>query len=143
MADSGKGERKEVEKEEEEKEEKSEAQEVLLVDKKRKEQFASFLVSERKEEVLKEEGRERGTLVPRRNNFWEDLEDGCAFSCFRCRIGSVSMLQWGGAKRESGSVGNHYRVGCGGRHFRGLGWQEPSGGAEGKVPERVEAVRRS
>ena len=24
-----------------------------------------------------------------------------------------------GARRGSGSVGNHYRVGCGGRHFRG------------------------
>ena len=27
--------------------------------------------------------------------------------------------------------------------FVKLGWQKPSGGAEGKVPERVEAVKRS
>ena len=48
-----------------------------------------------------------------------------------------------GAKRGSGSVGNHYRVGCGGRHFRKPGRQKPSGGTEGKVLERVEAVKRS
>ena len=43
-----------------------------------------------------------------------------------------------GVRRESESAGCHYRVGCGGRHFR----QKPSGGTEGTAPERVEAVKR-
>ena len=32
---------------------------------------------------------------------------------------------------------------CGGRHFRGPSGRMPVGGAEGKAPERVEAVERS
>ena len=48
-----------------------------------------------------------------------------------------------GAIWGRGSARNHYRVGCSGRHFRKPGRQKPSGGAEGKVTERVEAVKRS
>ena len=44
-------------------------------------------------------------------------------------------------KRGSRSDGNHQRVGCGGRHSCGPGWRKPSGGTEGKAPERVEAVK--
>ena len=43
----------------------------------------------------------------------------------------------------SGGAEDHYRVGCGGRHFRGSGWQNPSGGADGTASEKVEAVIRS
>ena len=42
----------------------------------RKEQFANFLVSERKEEDFGEKKAERGLRVQGRNNVWEDLEDG-------------------------------------------------------------------
>ena len=47
---------------------------------KRSEQFANFLVSERKDEDLEEKKAEKGIRVPGRNNFWEDLKDGSSFS---------------------------------------------------------------
>ena len=80
---------------------------------KREEQFASFLVSERKEEDS--ETTRRGRTG--RNNFLEDLEDVFSLdsdSEWVCRCGSREA----GAKRGSGSAGNHHRVGCAGRHFR-------------------------
>ena len=42
-------------------------------------------------------------------------------------------------KGEAGSAGNHYRVGCGGMHFRGPGREEQ----KKQALQRVEAVKRS
>ena len=54
------------------------------------------------------------------------------------------MRQQGGwSQKDSGSAGNHYRVGCGGGHFREPGWQKPTGGQKGKAPKRVEVVKGS
>ena len=111
---------------------------------KRKEQFVNFLVSERKEEDVEKKGRERNDN-PRTKQFlgrsgrWLFLLLILMQNWF-CVGAAAGRLE---PKRRSGSAGNHYRVGCGGRHFRKPGWQKPSGGAEGKVLERVEAVKRS
>ena len=68
VAGSETAKRKEVEKEEEEEEEKREAQKNFFWWTKRKEQFANFLVSERKEEDLEKKGRERNKS-PRTKQF--------------------------------------------------------------------------
>ena len=41
-----------------------------------------------------------------------------------------------GGWRRSGSAGNHYRVGCGGRHSRALGWRKPSRAGRSKALEK-------
>ena len=66
-------------KEEEEKETTSEAQKKSLVDKAQRTNCELPCVrTERRR--FGEKGRERGTRVPERDNFWEDLKDGSSFS---------------------------------------------------------------
>ena len=126
-------EKKEVEKEEEEKEETVKHRRNLWRTK-RKEQFASFLVPERREEDLKKKGRERNKS-PRTKQV---LGRSGRWLLVQCRCGSKEA----GAKRGSRSAGNHYRVGCGGRHFREPGWQKTSEGAEGRKYQREQKLSK-
>ena len=107
-----KRERKEKEKEEgEEKKEKSEAQKKPSVDK-RKEQFVAYLCRKGKKKV-KEKGRKRNRKESRAKQLlggsgrWLFLPLILIQNWFWCRWCSREA----GAKRESGSAGNHYRVG--------------------------------
>ena len=131
MAGSEKAERKEVEKEEG-KEEKSGAQKKSLVDETRCTIDEIKCVSEMKEEEVKEKGKKEKREPQGGTISWKiwvmallsfDI-DADLVECRRCS-GEAE------AERGSGSAGNHYRVGCGGRHFRGPGWQKPLGGTEG------------
>ena len=128
MESSEEAERKEVEKKEEETEGKMKHRRSLWWTK-RKEQFTSLLVSEK---GRKEEQESKGEAMA-----LSSLDFDAELYLCRCCIWEA------GAKRESVSARTHHRVGCGQRHFRGPGWQKNSGGADGKAPEKVEAVNRS
>ena len=54
---------------------------------------------------------------PRKMSNWPDWEEASE-KYGRKRVEA-------GARRRRESVGNHYRVGCGGRHFREPGWRMP------------------
>ena len=91
-----------MEKEEEEKVEKSEAQKKLLVDKAQSTIGEPIYVGKKGETVS--------------GKFWKMALPHLNFDAelVLCRCCSKEA----GAKRRSGSAGNHHRVGCGGRHFR-------------------------
>ena len=102
-----------------------------------------FLVSEREEDV-KEEGGKRN-ISPQgetsSGKVWKVALPSPDFDAesvvYRC------CSREAGARRGSGGAEDHYRVGCGQRHQSGPGWQKPSGGADEKASEKVEAVKRS
>ena len=89
-------------------------------------------MSKRQEEEQKSQGETSSGKV------WKmalpSLDFGAELVVYRC------CSREAGARRGSG--GADCRVGCGGRHSRGPGWRDPSKGAEGKEPEKVETVKR-
>ena len=64
---------------------------------------------------------------PRKKSKWPDWEEA------RSMVDSEWRLEPEG---RSGGAGDHYRVGCGGRYFRGPGWRKPPRASISKALEK-------